>query len=731
MPYVIRKLPKQDLYRVYNAKTKEVHSYGTTLENAKKQITLLNMIDAGVPLKKQGKGCCPDDCECMECMMEGGTIAEDDKVLKPFINRIGSKVSLLRDIIPIIPPHKTYVEAFAGGGSIFWNKEPAEKSVLNDLDKDVVQSYKDIKKVPLNADLNMLDDKPLASVQAFIDKVNSKSSPRDRLIKLYKMSKGTFNAKGEGKLYKNVPMSIVAKNLQKYKDLLKHTTITNKDYEKVVREYDSPDTFFLLDPPYEESEVLYKDGVIDYEKMRDLLKSIKGKFLLTINDSKYIRDVFKGFNQKKVSVTNVSNSPYLETKGRKELFISNYPLKKQGKGVETDLFDNKNLGQPVSIPEINSIDVTLPTYMYKRLPDIKTKDGKTKPPPYRFRLVTPTTKARNLASRMKQNVVNLERKPVATPSADIEPQVLGELPKLKEFSPADRKKIDEYYKQVKREEAKDKKDIPNQPANNLPRGFPLPCDNPRPKKIKAPKEKKPVGRPKVDKPPKEKKPRGRPKKQPKQIQLQGEDDENVIINPEVEFPEGSSSKSSSSKSSKTKSTSSSETSVSSAKFSESSKASSKSKKTPPPSVRPPSAPSVTSSINLSDVSFDPDEDVVEEADDFFSRIKKGKGIENKISNKSIGMNSWVQHCKNFAAKKGIKYNEALKDPECKATYKKGEGLVTDVKKAVKSASKKVGLGKCGMGIVDEAAAAGYADQVLIADAYNQTQLGAKKKYISL
>jgi len=57
MPYKLRKLPKQDLYRVYNAKTKEIHSYGTTLENAKKQITLLNMIDAGVPLDKKKRRC--------------------------------------------------------------------------------------------------------------------------------------------------------------------------------------------------------------------------------------------------------------------------------------------------------------------------------------------------------------------------------------------------------------------------------------------------------------------------------------------------------------------------------------------------------------------------------------------------------------------------------------------------------------------------------------------------
>ena len=54
MPYNFRKLPNQNLYRVYNSKTKEIHSYGTTLENAKKQIKLLNMVDAGVPLKKGG-----------------------------------------------------------------------------------------------------------------------------------------------------------------------------------------------------------------------------------------------------------------------------------------------------------------------------------------------------------------------------------------------------------------------------------------------------------------------------------------------------------------------------------------------------------------------------------------------------------------------------------------------------------------------------------------------------
>lgn len=43
MPYKIRRLPKKNEYRVYNPETKEIHSYHTTLDNAKKQVRLLYM----------------------------------------------------------------------------------------------------------------------------------------------------------------------------------------------------------------------------------------------------------------------------------------------------------------------------------------------------------------------------------------------------------------------------------------------------------------------------------------------------------------------------------------------------------------------------------------------------------------------------------------------------------------------------------------------------------------
>ena len=45
MPFVMRKLPNKNLYRVYNRETKKVYAKATTKENAQKQIRLLYLIE--------------------------------------------------------------------------------------------------------------------------------------------------------------------------------------------------------------------------------------------------------------------------------------------------------------------------------------------------------------------------------------------------------------------------------------------------------------------------------------------------------------------------------------------------------------------------------------------------------------------------------------------------------------------------------------------------------------
>jgi hypothetical protein len=45
MPFVIRKIKNKDLYSVKNKETKEVYSYGTTLDKARKQVKLLYLLE--------------------------------------------------------------------------------------------------------------------------------------------------------------------------------------------------------------------------------------------------------------------------------------------------------------------------------------------------------------------------------------------------------------------------------------------------------------------------------------------------------------------------------------------------------------------------------------------------------------------------------------------------------------------------------------------------------------
>ena len=55
MPYLIKKIKNKNLYKVINKETGDIKSKHTTLENAKKQIKLLNGIKHGFKPKNNLK----------------------------------------------------------------------------------------------------------------------------------------------------------------------------------------------------------------------------------------------------------------------------------------------------------------------------------------------------------------------------------------------------------------------------------------------------------------------------------------------------------------------------------------------------------------------------------------------------------------------------------------------------------------------------------------------------
>lgn len=96
--------------------------------------------------------------------------------------------------------------------------------------------------------------------------------------------------------YKYMPL----RNLEKVKaasERLRQVIIEKQDFAKLIARFDTPNTFFYLDPPYYTKEHLYDredaDAFTKHEELAAILKNIKGKFLLSYNNDPYIRDLYK------------------------------------------------------------------------------------------------------------------------------------------------------------------------------------------------------------------------------------------------------------------------------------------------------------------------------------------------------------------------------------------------------------------------------------------------------
>ena len=127
---------------------------------------------------------------------------------------------------------------------------------------------------------------------------------------------------------------------------LQGVVIENKDFEKLIKQYDRPNTMFYLDPPYFETEDYYEDVGFtekDHIRLRDTLLSIKGKFLLSYNDCPYIRELYSQPGIMIESTTRLSNIAQRYEAGKQypELLISNYDTYEKGALTrQLSLFDD-------------------------------------------------------------------------------------------------------------------------------------------------------------------------------------------------------------------------------------------------------------------------------------------------------------------------------------------------------------------------------------------------------
>jgi DNA adenine methylase len=247
-----------------------------------------------------------------------------EKSLPAFFGRVGSKRSIKDKIYNMMPKdYGSFIEPFVGGGAVYFGLKTDKPTVINDLDKELIKNYKIMKKgVKITpAILTKYNDKSASFQQKILD--SPSSGDIGYLVKSLVKYNTTYGNMGKGKVYRPRDLTNKLKKLDEYKDKLKNTTILSQDYGSVIKKYDNPKAFFYLDPPYEASDKLYKEGSFNNERLAKILRGIKGKFLLSLNDSANIRNIFKGFKISTITDGGVGNQGVGEGK-RKEVVIKNY-----------------------------------------------------------------------------------------------------------------------------------------------------------------------------------------------------------------------------------------------------------------------------------------------------------------------------------------------------------------------------------------------------------------------
>lgn len=244
---------------------------------------------------------------------------------------IGGKSRLSKHIISEIPPHHTYCEVFSGAAWVFFKKDPSRVEVLNDLDSDLVTFYRVVQ--------NHLEEflrqfKWLLPSREWFGDWKDQLDTRgmtdiQKAARYYYVQRLSWGGRVRGRTFGVQPDRIPRVNLLRLEEemsavhlRLAQVWIENLSWENLIPRYDRPDTLFYCDPPYHECPDYNHNLVLeDYVSLAETLAGIKGKFMLSINDHPEMREVFKQFPQRGVSLTySVGKKP---TKA-KELLIQNY-----------------------------------------------------------------------------------------------------------------------------------------------------------------------------------------------------------------------------------------------------------------------------------------------------------------------------------------------------------------------------------------------------------------------
>lgn len=229
---------------------------------------------------------------------------------KPVIAWPGGKTRMLKYILPLIPTHVCYCEPFFGGGAVFFGREqPSGHEVINDINRDLV-SFMRCAKHHLDPLLDEMD-LVLNSRQEFEDYLAQPGlTDIQRAARWFIRHRLSFGGMGGTfAVSRTAPLPSRSQRLLAIRAMshrLDRTVIENRSWERVLALYDSPTTFFFMDPPYlDAGGAAYKGwSEVDVNRFAQVVQKLQGAWMVTFQDCPEIRAAFAGHTLKAVDRQN-------------------------------------------------------------------------------------------------------------------------------------------------------------------------------------------------------------------------------------------------------------------------------------------------------------------------------------------------------------------------------------------------------------------------------------------
>ncbi len=217
---------------------------------------------------------------------------------KPVLRWPGGKTRLLKEILPVLPPHTLYCEPFAGGLAVLLAKPRSAAEVVNDINGDLVSLYRCAQwhlealvaevEFTLGSRLNLREFKAQPGLTDL--------QRAARFLTINKCSfAGNHTTFAVARTSAGLPSRAnVLESLRALNRRLDRVAVEHLPWQRCLALYDAPETLFFLDPPYLAADTHIYAGwkEEDMHTLATILAALKGKWVLTVDDSPFNRALF-------------------------------------------------------------------------------------------------------------------------------------------------------------------------------------------------------------------------------------------------------------------------------------------------------------------------------------------------------------------------------------------------------------------------------------------------------